>query len=907
MQQWHSSTIEELEKAFNSSATKGITVAEARKRLLKEKKESGGRYSLFVKNRKNPIMTFLSLFLSPFILLLFFTSLLSLIFGAFSLGICVLAVSFVACSAVGMTMLMSQRYFDSQNEYASPMVKVIRDGKTLYTDGRNAVCGDIVTFSKGDVICADIRLISSERLTVKELYNTKSGVRNRIVDKDFRMEYMTEAVKSPDAENIVYAGSVILEGEGVGMVVSTAKDVYLSAYLPDGSLDFTKREGTEIKSFSIHYRVAYIISILALAVLSLVSLLTLEENPFIANFLLILASISAISIEAIELLYKCRAWRSSVAVFRSSEATNDTSAVIRGEYTLESLSDVTDMVLLGNTALSSGVLHVSSIYSAGEKRDGLSPSDVLGSRVLGCIDSYIRAQRDSAYDDEISKEGITESLLTFLRSSEFDFGAALLTTLSLYFAPDIPGKTGHACVETKKGEYRVTLTLDPEILSHCSCARTADGMDREMYKFFAEGIDAFLAENSESSKCVFVVTEYDGEAVLEAIIALSQMPSSEINPSIIALNGLNVKTTFMSLEEKSLSSYDSGLIDTLFKGKIAYASKFREEGRDLNDTIGEYCAYFGFSAEEYSSFIRKMREHGARVAAYSVEDCFYEVMSEANIAISCDVINYSSDKYKASVYEKMLPEGRESSLRCSQRTRLLSSVIVRRTHKRGGGLSAVVKAISSARECVSGLAISVLFVSFILALVIPIILMSVISGVSFANAAGISVVTFFTILVLFLVIPYCKPKIKVNNRKNDDSSRIFALIKNNIPEFVWRASVSLVSCVVVAILELCGLFGEESGYSFALHIGILSVVMIEVMFFIRKYCHRMTKMAKITTLILFLTAFVASAIILVTAIFDKGAFGSVGTFEFLLTPLFPAVYFVSRLVFKIAIKAREKK
>lgn len=906
MQEWHSLTLEELEKRFNSSTAKGITVADARKRILTEKKESGGRQSLFVKDRKHPLKTLLSPFLSPFVLLLSASALFSIVLGQYTLGACVFLISLASCLVMGIIMLISQRHFDSLNDYASPMIKVIRDGKPLYTDGRNAVCGDLVCFSKGDVITADIRLISSEKLTVKELYNTKSGVRNRIVEKDFRMEYMPQTVKAPDAENMLYAGSVILKGEGMGMVVSTAKNVYLAAYLSDGALDFTRSESKEINGFSKQYRIAYVISIIALSVLLLISLLTLNENSFLSNFLLILSSFAAVSIEFTDHLYKQNACIHSSAVFKSAEATNDTSACIRGEYTLETLSDVTDVVLLGKTALSSGALHVNSVYSAGKKHDNLSPSDILGSRILGCVDSYIRAQRDSAYADEISKEGITESLLTFLRSSEFDFGAALLTTLSLYYTPDIPGKTGHACVETKKGEYRVTLTLDQDILTHCSCVRTADGMDREMYRFYAESIDAFLEENRESAKCIFVVTEYDGEAVLEAIISLSQMPSRELIPSVSELKKLNVKTVFMSLEEKSISSYDDELANTLFNGRVAYASSFRSEGKNLADSSGEYCAYFGFSADEYASLIKKMRESGACVAAYSVEDRYYEVMSAANLAISCDVINYSSDNHKMSVYEKMLPEGRESSLRCSQRTRLLSSVIVRRTHKCGGGLSAVVNSIISARESTSSFLTSVLFVTFILSLVFPVVLMSVISGISLANAVGVSVSVFFAILVAFLVLPYCKPKIKTVNSKKDSGSRIFLLIKDNLSEFVWRSSASVAACIPVVLLELLGVFGEESGYAFALHTGLLLAIGTEMLFFVKKFCHRMPKRAKISALALFLTAIAVLLITAVLAIFDGSSLGTVGTFEFFLVPIFPITYFASMFVFRIVVKARKK-
>lgn len=906
MNEWHANKIEEIQSALDTSSQNGITVREARKRLEDENKQSGGRFSLFVKKKKHPIKTFFSPLLSPLMLMLVVTSLLSAIFGVFLPALCVLFISLSASAVVGAFLISSQKKLDELNEYSSPMVKAIRGGKLYHTDGRNAVRGDIVNFSKGDIIVADIRLTSSDNLTVKELYNTKQGVRNRVVQKDSSVIYCQGETRAPDAANMVYAGSAVIGGEGSGIVVDTAKDVYLAKYAQEGSLDVQKTESDEIKKLSDIFRRAYVVAILVVCILSMVSLLTLRETPFVANFLLILSSFFSVSIEIVNLIYQRHAAKVTTMLYNSCSAEFDYSAAVRGSHTLEELSEVSDVVLLGDAAFSSGSLQVREVYAAGDRFATLSPSNMLDSRILGCIDSYIRAQRDSGIADEISQEGVTDSLLGFLRASEFDFGASLLTTVSLFYLPDKPGKTGHACVETNKGEYRVTLTFDSEILSHCSCVRTPDGMDREMYRFFADGIEEFISKDRDNTKFVYVVTEYAGEAVLEAIVALSQVPSNEIIPSLETLKNNGIKTWVMSFEEKSIESFPNEFFDALSDKKIAYASKFKSEGKEITDSFGEYCAYLGFSPDEFAALIAKIKSHGARVATYGVNDDYYDVMAESDVAVSCDVINYSSDKYRESVYERILPDGRETSLRTSQRMRLLSNIIVKRTNKRGGGLSSVANAIASAKDSTPNIAISVLFLASILALVLPFTLMSVITGVPLVNAPNIALLIFYSVLLVFLVFPNCKLRSRSSVLKNKNESTVILTLKNHIAELISFSSISVTVSLLVVILELFGVFGETRGYAFALHAGLLASVGIETSFFIKKYFAKIFGKTKITVVILLGLLFLLSVVVAVLAIVDGNSFGYIGTFEFLLSPIVLMLYFISKLVSRIILNVKNK-
>ena len=107
-------------------------------------------------------------------------------------------------------------------DYASPMIKVRRGGNKFITDGKNAVVGDIIFLNKGDLIPCDARLLQSDSLEVKELIHTKDGIRNRDVSKDASVSYPeNDETKAPNAQNIVYAGSAVVKGNAVAVVIAT--------------------------------------------------------------------------------------------------------------------------------------------------------------------------------------------------------------------------------------------------------------------------------------------------------------------------------------------------------------------------------------------------------------------------------------------------------------------------------------------------------------------------------------------------------------------------------------------------------------------------------------------------------------------------------------------------------------
>ncbi|CDD01531.1 calcium-translocating P-type ATPase PMCA-type [Ruminococcus sp. CAG:382] len=100
---------------------------------------------------------------------------------------------------------------------------VIRGGKTMVTDSRSVVCGDVIYLEDGDIVPADARLIECNALTVLE--TPISGVSSAAA-KDAR--FTEKKGLSRVSENMVYAGSIVTGGNGVAIVCEVGSNVRIN-------------------------------------------------------------------------------------------------------------------------------------------------------------------------------------------------------------------------------------------------------------------------------------------------------------------------------------------------------------------------------------------------------------------------------------------------------------------------------------------------------------------------------------------------------------------------------------------------------------------------------------------------------------------------------------------------------
>jgi Ca2+-transporting ATPase len=149
-------------------------------------------------------------------LILLGTTTLSIFTGGVFDGIA-MGIILLANAAVGTIQeRKAEKVFESLKQFQPPVCKTIREGQPKEMTATELVPGDIVSLEAGDRVPADLRLLSSWNLQVNESALTGESLP---VEK-FESEIL-EVCPLSERKNMLYMGTDICGGKGIGLVVQT--------------------------------------------------------------------------------------------------------------------------------------------------------------------------------------------------------------------------------------------------------------------------------------------------------------------------------------------------------------------------------------------------------------------------------------------------------------------------------------------------------------------------------------------------------------------------------------------------------------------------------------------------------------------------------------------------------------
>lgn len=175
-----------------------------------------GPNALEVKKPASRLAILLHQFKSAVVYLLGGAALLALYFGEWKEGIAILAV-LVFNSAIGFfTEIRAARSIEALRALGGHTARVRRNGTIGIIPATELVPGDIVLVEGGDGITADIRLIEASNLAADESTLTGESVADA---KD--VPPVALDVRPADRSSMLYKGTSITRGSGLGVVVAT--------------------------------------------------------------------------------------------------------------------------------------------------------------------------------------------------------------------------------------------------------------------------------------------------------------------------------------------------------------------------------------------------------------------------------------------------------------------------------------------------------------------------------------------------------------------------------------------------------------------------------------------------------------------------------------------------------------
>ncbi|KAJ3113569.1 hypothetical protein HDU96_003267 [Phlyctochytrium bullatum] len=261
----HLLSIPEVAAKFNvqvdeakPSGSQGLSAAEAAKRL-----EENGPNMLTPPKKKHPFFKFMECLLGVFNLMLIASGVAAYItlaidyknnFSNTYLGAILIVVAFMNAAIEFFQLQKSQSILESFLNLIPAQCHVIRDGRQQQISAKDLVLGDVVVVKMGDKVPADVFLVGSTDLKVDnssltgEAEPQERGKRN--------------TMESPlEAHNLVFNGTLCVNGEGVGIVIRTGDHTVIGQI---ASLTTTEQRRESPMSMEIEHFVYTIASVAAI-------------------------------------------------------------------------------------------------------------------------------------------------------------------------------------------------------------------------------------------------------------------------------------------------------------------------------------------------------------------------------------------------------------------------------------------------------------------------------------------------------------------------------------------------------------------------------------------------------------------------------------------------------------------
>lgn len=215
--EWHKVTVEQAFASLQSSG-RGLTLGEVERRL-----QEYGPNELVEKERKTAWMMFVDQFKDFMILVLIVAGVIAGIVGD-PVDTVAIAVIVLLNAVLGFIQeYRAEKAIAALKQLAAPAANVIRAGETHHVAAKSLVPGDLIVLEAGNMVPADVRIVSSCQLRIDEAALTGESL---TVDKEIAA-LSQENLPIGDRRNMGYKGTLISYGRGLGLVVATGMSTEL--------------------------------------------------------------------------------------------------------------------------------------------------------------------------------------------------------------------------------------------------------------------------------------------------------------------------------------------------------------------------------------------------------------------------------------------------------------------------------------------------------------------------------------------------------------------------------------------------------------------------------------------------------------------------------------------------------
>ena len=278
--EWYKINNDDVIKKIKSDIN-GLTSSEVKKR-----QERDGLNVLPKEEKDGPIKIFLSEFKDPIIWLLLVAIIFSFIVNEYMDGFAILFIVLIDAILGTVQEWKASKSAEALENLITVKVKVLRDNKEQEVESSDLVIGDIVLLEPGNKVSADMRIIESRNLSIDESILTGESINSSKFS-----EIINEKVVLAERKNMLYAGTNVITGRGIAVVVEVAANTEIGKIADKVSNEPVAKSPLTIRMDKFSKQISIMIVIIAIII---AILLYINGNSFEDIFLSVIAlSVSA--------------------------------------------------------------------------------------------------------------------------------------------------------------------------------------------------------------------------------------------------------------------------------------------------------------------------------------------------------------------------------------------------------------------------------------------------------------------------------------------------------------------------------------------------------------------------------------------------------------------------------------
>ncbi|WP_027408192.1 calcium-translocating P-type ATPase, SERCA-type [Anoxybacteroides tepidamans] len=210
--QWHTLAPNDVAKEAHTDLAKGLTAEEAKKRLKRF-----GPNELKEAKKQSALLLFLQQFQDFMVLVLLVATVISGFLGEYVDAVAIIVIVIMNAFLGFFQERRAEKSLEALKQLSAPQATVLRDGEWIKVRSQELVVGDVIKFSSGDRIGADVRLIEAKGLEIEESALTGESVPTA----KLAAPLMNEQATIGDLHNMAFMGTLVTRGSGMGIVIAT--------------------------------------------------------------------------------------------------------------------------------------------------------------------------------------------------------------------------------------------------------------------------------------------------------------------------------------------------------------------------------------------------------------------------------------------------------------------------------------------------------------------------------------------------------------------------------------------------------------------------------------------------------------------------------------------------------------